>query len=337
MRVTILGAGAMGSALTIPLCDRGHEIRLWFTEYDEQIYEIVSKNNPHPRIKVKIPSSVSFFRPNQLASALEDTDCIIIAVSSKGVPVISRMIREAVGKLNVPIAIVSKGIEVVDGKAKTMSEIVKEYTRHDRVVYIGGPSLAFELARRLQTHVVYASRYIEDAVKLKESFETNYYRINVTRDVTGVEISAALKNIYAMAYGIIEGYLRRQGLVNNNLKAAILSKSVNEMARIVKLCGGEEVTVYGLAGLGDLYVTSLGGRNSMFGQLLGEGLSVTEALEEMKRRGVGVVEGVKNAKTIHMYIKDRGIKRENAPIFYAIYDILYEGAGIEILLNAVKH
>ncbi len=336
MKVAILGAGAMGSALAIPLVDKGHEVRLWFTKFDMPIYEEVSKGRPHPRIKVVLPVAIKLFKPDELSDALKDVDVAIIAVSSRGVQPISELVKETIGVPEFPLIVVSKGIEVLSGRAMTMTEIVREYSGSDKVVYVGGPSLAAELASKRPTYVVYASKYISVAEDIAREFSTDYYRIDVTDDVIGVEVSAALKNIYAIAYGAIEGYLEANNMVNNNLKAGYLAKALNEMAFIVSSCGGRKETVFGLGGLGDLYVTSLGGRNSMFGRLLGKGLSVEEAFEEMQRRGVGVVEGYKNAETIEVFLRQKNVPRDKTPIFNAVYSILYEGSSIDTLFKAIR-
>ncbi len=335
MKITILGAGAIASALIMPLTDRGHEIRLWFTEYDMFIYEKVSRREPHPRTKVVLPDKVKLYKPEELGKALMDTDVIIIAVSSRGVLPVSRRIRETVGSPEAPLVIVAKGLEVIEGKVMTMTEITSKYTGSDNIVYVGGPSLAVELANKRPTYVVYASGKIGLADHLAREFQTHYYKITTTDDVTGLELSAALKNIYAMAYGMVEGYLEAQGIVNRNLKAAVLSRGIEEMALIVSLCGGRKDTVYGLGGLGDLYVTALGGRNSMFGNLLGRGLSVEEALKEMERRGVGVVEGYRNAETIRKFLQERNIPPDKTPLFNAVYSILYENKPVNALLNSI--
>ena len=335
MRIAVLGAGAIASALVMPLTDRGHEVRLWFTEYDMFIYEKVSRGESHPRTGVVLPKGIKLYRPEELENALDGVDAIIIAVSSRGVLPVSKMIRDTMGSPKVPLIVVAKGLEIVDDKVMTMTEIASKYTGSSKIVYVGGPSLAKELARRMHTYVVYAAKEKKLAEKISNNFKTSYYNITITDDVIGLELSAALKNIYAMAYGIIEGYLESRGIVNNNLKAAALSRGVEEMALIVSLCGGRRDTVYGLGGLGDLYVTALGGRNSMFGNLLGRGLSVKEALKEMERRGVGVVEGYRNAETIRKFLSDRNISPENTPIFNAVYGILYENNPIEALINSI--
>ncbi len=188
MKIAILGAGAMGSALTVPISERGHEIRLWFTKYDMPIYNEVSRGKPHPRIKVMLPDTVKLYKPDELKDVLSDADVIIVAVSSQGVLPISKLVRETVGVPDSPILIVSKGIEVVNGRTMTMSEIVLKYTGSDKVIYVGGPSLAAELANKRPTYVVYASGYPDIALEIARAFETEYYRIDVTSDVTGVEL-----------------------------------------------------------------------------------------------------------------------------------------------------
>ncbi len=335
MKITILGAGAIASALVMPLTDRGHEVKLWFTEYDMFIYEKVSRREPHPRTKIVLPSNIKLYKPKELDKALSNTDVIVIAVSSRGVLPISKMIKETISTPKAPLVVVAKGLEVIDDKVMTMTEIVSKYTGSNDVIYVGGPSLAIELANKRPTYVVYASRKIDLVDHIAREFQTNYYKITTTDDVIGLELSAALKNIYAMAYGIVEGYLESHKIINKNLKAAVLSRSIEEIASIVSLCGGRKDTVYGLGGLGDLYVTALGGRNSMFGNLLGRGLSVGEALKEMERRGVGVVEGYRNAETIKKFLVEKNIPSDKTPIFNAVHGILYENKPIETLFDFI--
>jgi len=326
----------MGSALTVPLTDGGNKVRLWFTEYDLRIWELVSRGKEHPRIGVKLPGNIELYRPEELANVLDGADYVIMAVSSRGVLPVSERIRDLVEGRNIPVIIVSKGIEVIDDRVLTMTEIVKEYAGTDITVYVSGPSLAVELARRKPTFVVYSSKHIDIARRIKDDFETDYYRIEISDDTLGAEIAAALKNIYAIAYGIVEGMSKRANEIFNNLKAAIIAKALKEMAGIVQACGGKRETVYGLSGIGDLYVTAMGGRNSMFGQLIGSGMSVQEALKEMERRGVGVVEGYRNADTLAKYIAGKGVKKEEARLFYAVYSILYENAPREHVIEALK-
>ncbi len=331
-RILILGAGAMGAALTVPAAENGHNVGLWFTEYDMGIYEAVSRGEPHPRIKVRLPDSVRLYRPEEFDEAVGSADLLILAVSSQGVHPVSRMLSKALSGRDIPVAVVSKGIELVEGEPMTMAEVVAKYSGVRRVVYVSGPSLAAELAARRPTFTVYSSDDRADAERFKEALETGYYRISVSSDVLGASLSAALKNPYAIAYGIVDGM---EGGGYNNLKAALVAHILGEMAGIVERLGGRRETVYGLSGIGDVYVTMMGGRNSMFGRLIGSGLTVEEALREMERRGVGVVEGYRNSETLVRYLEARGLGRGDAPILYTVYEILHRGAPREALIETL--
>ncbi len=330
--ILILGAGAMGAALTVPAAENNNEVGLWFTEYDLGIYEALRRGEPHPRIRVRLPSSVRLYRPEEFDEAVEAADLLILAVSSQGVYPVSRMLSRAMSGRDVPVAVVSKGIELVEGEPMTMAEVVAKYSGTRRVVYVSGPSLAAELAARRPTFTVYSSEDRAYAEGFREVMETSYYRISVSDDVLGASLSAALKNPYAIAYGIIDGM---EGGGYNNLKAALVAHILGEMAGIVERLGGRRETVYGLSGIGDVYVTMMGGRNSMFGRLIGSGLTVGEALREMERRGVGVVEGYRNSETLIRYLEARGLGRGDAPILYTVYEILHKGAPKEVLIKTL--
>ena len=332
--VTVLGAGAMGAALTIPFTDSGNEVRLWFTEYDEAIWKLVHKGKEHPRIKVRLPDSLKLYRPDELEDAVRGADYVVIAVSSAGVRPVSARIKGLVGGETTCI-VVAKGLEEVEGRVLRMTEIVERYAEIKRVVYVSGPSLAAELAKKQPTFVVFSSADINLARSARKALETEYYRIFPSDDVVGAELSAALKNVYAIAYGIATGSSEKAGVPRENLKAAVISKSLEEMGNIIVRCGGKKDTVYGLSGIGDLYVTATGGRNSMFGRLLGSGLSLEEVVEEMKRRGVGVVEGYRNAKVIAKFLAEKRIGREEAPLLFSVYDVLYTGASVEKVFKAL--
>jgi len=330
----ILGAGAMGSALTVPAAERGNRVGLWFTEFDMEIYKILTKGGTHPRIGIKLPESIELYKPEELEIALRKADLLIIAVSSQGVQPISKRLKEKLGDHPKPVSVVSKGVEVIDNKPMTMAEVASFYLGKEHVVYVSGPSLAGELAAKSPTHTVYSSFNEDVARRFKEVLETDYYRIQTSNDIIGSSLCAALKNPYAIAYGILDGMSSKKGL--NNLKAAFLTYTLKEMVNIIEASGGSRETVYGLPGFGDLYVTAMGGRNSMFGRLIGSGLSVKEALDNMKRKGLGVVEGYRNSKTLVEYVKSRGMGRESAPLLYTINDVLHSGAPKERIIEVLK-
>jgi len=340
MKVAVLGAGAMGSALTVPIADRGHEVRLWGTKYDIKILDIISEGSPHPRIGVKIPGSVKIYYPEELERALSGADVVVIGVSSAGVAPVSEEIKDFL-ESKTSIVVISKGLEELGGEILTMTQIVEKKTGiSDRIIYVSGPSIARELAHKLATAVVYNSRNLELAEKIKREFETRYYKISVSDDVLGAELSASLKNVYAIAIGWFDGLAKKKdGLEMNNAKSAFFVQAVREMAYIVERMGGRRETVYGLSGIGDLMVTARGGRNGMFGMLMGTGLSAVEALEEMKKREVGVVEGYVAAEKVYKLIDGR-VDLDKIPLFIGVYKVLYEELevlhAVENILNSIS-
>jgi len=335
-KITILGAGAMGSALTIPLADNGHDIKLWFTEFDKPILNALAQGREHPRLKTRLPKEISLYGPSSLKEAVEDSEVIVIAVSSKGVYPITQRLRDVGGYEGKIVMTVTKGIEEFNGEFMTMTQVISKNLGGVDIVFVSGPSLAAELSRRMPTHVVYSSVREEVALEAKKIFETQYYRISVTSDVIGTELCAALKNPYAIAYGIVEGYSAKNSVEGyKNLRASMITKSVSEMAEIVSRLGGKKETAFGLSGFGDLYVTCLGGRNGLFGRLLGSGLSVEEAFKEMKARNLGVVEGYANALTLHNFLLRKGIGPRDAPIIHTVYKILYEGYDATKVINVL--
>jgi len=326
----------MGSALTIPLVDNGHHVKLWFTEYDKPILNALTQNKEHPRLKVHLPKEISLYEPSNMKRAVEGSEIVVIAVSSRGVHPVTEQLRNLGGYEGKIIMTITKGIEEIGGEFMTMTQVIRRNLGDVDIVFVSGPSLAAELSRRMPTYVNYSSLKYEAALRAKKVFETEYYRISVTNDVIGTELCAALKNPYAIAYGIVEGFSARNPAGGyRNLRASMIAKSVNEMAEIISRLGGRKETAYGLSGFGDLYVTCLGGRNGIFGRLLGSGLSVDEALKEMKARNLGVVEGYVNSLTLHNFLVREGISYDDAPIIHTIYNILHEGHEVTEIINAL--
>lgn len=336
MRVTILGAGAMGGALTIPLTEKGNEVRLWATEYDRRVLKLLEEGEEHPRIGVKIPSKVSLFRPEQLEDALEGAEAIIIAVSSEGIKPVLEDVRGLVDAAHKIVA-VTKGLIEVGGKILTVTQTIKRLLGNNfKPTYVSGPSIAKEVARKLYTNVVYSCEDMKTVSQIKGAFETPYYRITLSTDVIGAEMCAALKNVYAIAMGILDGLAEAKGSSMENAKATLFLRSVAEMAKVTKALGGMEETAYSLSGISDLLVTIRGGRNGMFGKLLGKGFEVKEALREMARRGVGVIEGYVTAKRgYEMLTESRRLTPSEIPIFYNIYKLLYEDGELSNFLREV--
>ena len=334
MRVSILGAGAMGSALTIPLADNGNEILLWGTEYDVEILKKIERGEEHPRIGVKLPE-VQILYPEKLKKAL-DADIIVLAVSTEGVLNIFNRIKN---ELSDSILItISKGLIEEEEHIYTIPEAIwKENAKmRHKLVAITGPSIAKEVARRAPTRVVFSSKNLKTAKKAMKAFKTKYYGIEITDDIIGAELTSALKNVYSIAISWIRGYEERFGMDLSNAKGVLATMAINEIAIFVEDAGGRKETAYGLSGFGDLIATFRGGRNGMLGELLGKGYTIDEALKELERRGVGVIEGYVNGRRAYALLKQlemRGKASEDEfPLLKAIYSVLYEGKKVEEVL-----
>jgi len=179
------------------------------------------------------------------------------------------------------------------------------------------------------TSVVYASSAPEAMDRCAAAFESSYYRVSRTSDIVGVEICAVLKNVYAIGIGFCDGISENRGSTMNNTKAALFTSTLSEMKCFVKAAGGEENTVYGLAGIGDLNVTCLGGRNSQLGRLIGSGLSPEDALSGMKAKGL-TVEGYSSTEKLldlATQLEREGNLEVNAdlPVLLGICEVLYKG------------
>ncbi len=290
--VTILGAGFMGTAVAWPLSDNGHEVRLVGTHLDEEIIRSCLDNGYHPKLRRKLPPGVQPYFVEQLAEALKGADVIVSGVNSLGVRWLSRELGRFLWPEATIIA-VTKGLEArPDGNPCILPDVLAEELPgmlRDRVTLaaIGGPCIAGELAGRRQTCVVFTSRSEAQLSRLRDLFGTDYYHICLSKDIVGVEVCAALKNAYTLAVGLAGGMLERDGGVDaadagmHNLAAALFAASAREMTRIVTLMGGRPENVWGLPGVGDQYVTCVGGRTIRMGRLLGKGLSYQQAAREM--------------------------------------------------------
>jgi glycerol-3-phosphate dehydrogenase (NAD(P)+) len=334
VKIAILGAGVMGSALTVPLAMNNHEINLWGTELDTDIIEEIRKTGIHPRLNLRIPKNVETFSVDQLDLALKDRQIIVLGISSEAVKIIAKRLTPFLRK-DVIIVTVAKGLEMEPtGEILTMPEVIeneipKEFCGKIPIVAIGGPSIAKEVAQEIPSAVIFASKNIKAAELCRKIFSTPKYRVEVTTDVKGVELCAALKNVYAIAVGICDGLKKRNNLETmNNTKALVFTYAVKEMNKIIQTLGGKTETVMDLAGIGDLDVTCKGGRNAFFGETLGSGMTSTQALDEMKKRKQ-TVEGYPTARKAYelgrILQKESKLNIENdLPLLKELYAVLYE-------------
>lgn len=320
-KIAVLGAGVMGTALAIHMAKNNYEINLWGTRFDTKTIDEYKKNKKCINLDTTIPDNVSFYFENELESAVKETNLIVLAVTSDGVRDISASISSYIGNDTV-IANIAKGIE--KETLLTMSEIISstlcELGKKNPVVKIGGPLRAIELANEVPSEGIFASSDISAATLLANIFKTSYFKSSVTNDIIGVEICSALKNTYAIAVGICEGLYPGK----DNPKSALIARSSIELSKLVKAKGGYFETALGLAGIGDLYVTSQGGRNKTLGILLGKGNNLREAIEIMKNQ---TIEGYQAAETGYELArkleKDGQISSEDFRLLHQLYNILY--------------
>lgn len=298
--ITILGAGAMGSALATPAADNGHEVRVWGTWLDDELLDAVEQGRPHPRTGVPLDSRVKTYRSGELAEALAEATYVVLSISSDGVMDVLRKAAEYLRPGQI-LAITTKGFVRSGDRIITLPEAVADVLCQAApspdlpLVAIGGPCKANEVAARRPTAAVHACTSREVAARSRALFATDAYAVKVSDDPVGVEVSAALKNVYAISLGVCQGLAQHGGEPYHDLQAGAFAQAVTEMIRIAEALGGRSGTVTGLAGVGDLEVTALSGRNRVYGTRVGGGESPYEAMQAMQAAGQ-TVEGVPAAR-----------------------------------------
>ena len=290
-KIIIIGAGAMGSAFTIPCIENGNDVTLIGTHLENNLIDEISKS-AHPALKVALPKKLKLEKFEKIKD-YSDADLIVCAVSSLGVDwFIDQISQMESKKLN--IVLLTKGLSIEAGKLTTISYKIKNELKKngfDDVVVsaIKGPCLAAGLANKMRTGTVIASENKDTAKLIQKIITTEYYSTETSEDVMGVEFCGAIKNIYSMLIGASEGLsnpIAPENIKSKyflNTSASLIHRSISEMVKFVKYFGGNETTVYGLAGLGDLYVSAIGGRNSQMGKYLGQGTLYKEAKEKFMK------------------------------------------------------
>jgi glycerol-3-phosphate dehydrogenase (NAD(P)+) len=340
--ITILGAGVMGSAMSLPARDRGHDVRLVGTHLDREIIDSVRASGLHPKLNVRLPGGIAAFHHEDFATALgNDTDLIVLGVSSAGIPwAIDRLC--AALTTPVPVVMITKGMHPEEDRLTALPDrVAAEVKRRTGlalpIAAIGGPCIAGELAVRRQTGTVITSHDMALAERLCAMLETDYYHPRVSADVTGVEICAAFKNFFAIAVGWAAGHLERMAATenrafNHNAAAIIFDQAIRELMILVKAHGGTEQSVWGMPGAGDLYVTCQAGRNSRLGNNLGRGLTYRQTKEgPMKGDTIeGAELGVAVAGTLRAMMGKGRLDKATLPLTTALLDALTEDSALII-------
>jgi glycerol-3-phosphate dehydrogenase (NAD(P)+) len=280
-QVAVLGAGSFGTALAVHLARAGHDVRLWARDAGLAAEIARRRSNPVYLTELTLPASVT--PTSELERALEDCDLVVSVVPSHGTrDVIAR--AKSLVRPHAVVVSATKGLE--EGTLLRPSEVIAAAMPGHAVVAVSGPSFASEVAHGMPTAIVVASTDA-DAVRLVQNeFRSSYLRLYGSSDVVGVEIGGALKNVIAIAAGVVEGMS-----IGHNAQAGLITRGLAEISRLATALGGRPETLAGLAGLGDLVLTCTGSlsRNRFVGIELARGRPLAEIVGSMKM----VAEGVK--------------------------------------------
>ena len=330
----IVGAGMMGSAMCMPLCDNGHEVRLVGTHLDREIIERVAQDRWHPTLKRTLPDRIVPIQVEELAEAVSGVDLIICGVSSFGVEWFAEHAAPLIPE-GTPVLAVTKGLaEEENGNLIPFPHWwARRANRHISFNAIGGPCTSYELADRRHSHVHFCGGDLAVMQSLKAMLETEYYHVSLSTDVVGIETAVALKNAYALAVTLAVGQQQRAegegGQLAYNPQAALFGQSVREMTELVGLLGGRPESV--TAGIADLYVTIFGGRTRRLGILLGQGLTFSQAMEELS--GV-TLESVAITTRIARAVRGKAAQGhwplDSFPLLLHVDEVINKGAAVKI-------
>ena len=314
-KIVVLGSGGWGMALGLVAYRTGHEVTLW-SPFEAEVTAL-SKTRRNDKLLrgAQLPKEIEITSD---ISTSKDADVTIIATPSFAVAETAKRLRE-IGKKGIVVN-VAKGFES-ETKLRLSQVIERELPEAD-VVVLSGPSHAEEEALNIPTSLVSASKNKSAAAFVQENFSDTALRIYTSDDLVGVELGGALKNVIAVAAGFCDGI----GL-GDNTKAALITRGAAEIARLGVIMGAKERTFLGLAGIGDLIVTctSRHSRNGRFGDLVGKGISVKEALKT-----VGTVEGYYATKLVFELAKEYGVEM---PITEQCYRVLYDNMDINLAVE----
>lgn len=320
-KITFLGGGSFGSALAVLLAEKNNIVSIY--DRDNKVVDDINVKRTNEKYMkgVIIPKEVTAF--DSIDKAVKDSDYIVLAVPSH---VIRSVCKELKGKIpeDIPIISIAKGIE--EGSDKRLSTVIEEELENP-VVILSGPSHAEEVVMKIPTTIVSTSKNMTYAVDVQDLFMTPYFRVYTNDDIIGVETGGAVKNVIALAAGVIDGLG-----YGDNTKAALLTRGMKEISRVGIALGGKAETFYGLTGMGDLIVTctSMHSRNRRAGLLIGKGMSVEAALEEVGM----VVEGVKACRAFYQLKEKIDI---SMPITDGLYKCLFEDKDARVIVEELMN
>ncbi len=346
-KIVIIGAGAMGSAFAVPCVDNKHDVNIVGTHLeDDSIEKLKSNDNFHPGLKLKLDKKIKIHKFENLRKLLNTkTDLIVLGISSKGIKWVSEQLSKIYKDEIIPdILMLTKGLSIYKNNYELLVDKIKRLLAEQgikkiNVSAVGGPCLAAGLANRVHSSVVVANKDIQTAIKIADMLNTSYYHTSFSNDLNGVEVSAAIKNIFSMAVGAAKGLcsknistdIREKNYLNTS--SALIKQSIHEMEIFVEHLKGKKETVKGLAGLGDLYVSSGGGRNAKMGSYIGQGLTFSEAkktkMEKITVEGADLA--IEIAKKVNEDFDDKKL-----PLMLSMINAIVEDKKLELNWEAFR-
>ena len=346
-KIIVIGAGAMGSAFALPCFDNKHDINIVGTHLENDFIDKLKKNNNfHPGLNSPIPKEINIFKFEKFDNLLSSkVDLIVLGISSKGIEWVADQLSRLFKEKNIPnILMLTKGLSIHNNQYELLVDKLERLLstreiKNINISAVGGPCLASGLANRVHSSVVIANKDIKTAKKIADMLNNNYYHTSFSDDLNGVEVSAAIKNIFSMAVGAAKGLcsknisdeVREKNYLNT--ASAIIKQSILEMEIFVEHLKGKKETVKGLAGLGDLYVSSGGGRNAKMGAYIGEGLTFSEA-KKTKMAKV-TVEGADLAKEIAKKVNE-DFDEKQLPLMLSMINAIVENKKLELNWEAFR-
>lgn len=311
--VAVIGAGSWGTTLANLLAKEGHDVRLW--SFEEDVTRAIGENGRNTVYLPEIELSEELSATSDMAEAVRGAGVVLSVSPSQHVRGVMSEAAEGIDPHALMVS-ASKGIET--RTLETMADVLEDALPHmkaRRFSFLSGPSFAAEVAREHPTAVTVASRDTDAAEQVQDLFQTEYFRVYTSHDVTGVELGGALKNVMALAAGMVAGL----GFGHNTM-AALITRGLVELTRLALALGASERTLAGLSGMGDLILTCTGdlSRNRTVGVELGKGRSLDEILSSMRM----VAEGVETTRAAHELADREGIEM---PIVAQVHAVLFEG------------
>ncbi len=313
MRVAVMGAGSFGTVLADVAAHNDCAVRLYARNPD--LVQVLNQSHRNPQYHPELELHHQIQATSDIAEAVEGASLVLLSVPSKAMDGVCQALAPL---LRPEVALLSTTKGIREEGFRLMSQVIAEHLPNNPIGVLSGPNLAHEIAKRHLTASVVASREPRVRELARTAFATRYFRLYSSEDLVSVELGGALKNIYAIAAGLADGLG-----VGENTKALLITRALAEMSRLSSKMGGNPLSFLGLAGVGDLYVTSVSplSRNFRVGRALAEGLSLAEAEAQLGQ----VAEGVNTLRLVHARCAEFDIVM---PILDALYQVIFGGKPV---------